>query len=278
MNQVIVLPWNSSQLLHLRDFIKDNRTQILPCRNSLEVPIGVLAYEDVLSAMILYPNFEGYLFAHDDMAMNISTLMDFDLNSAWFIKNDGKEIDTTWKIRKNGMNIIYRLNKLVTSWEVKIKDWPWWNTIYGTTAIDNVISSEENIARALRKCVGSEHKWFIGQADFFYIPKGLKNLFLSIMSKFGRHKVFLEIGIPTFAKCFVPSHLNVNVELCTFFDDRRGDYAAMRMSCGDRYPLFHPLKPSNKTSFNGMKSKMNLTQVFNSRIKSTHTIIREKMS
>mmetsp|Transcript_719 Transcript_719/g.825 ORF Transcript_719/g.825 Transcript_719/m.825 type:complete len:310 (-) Transcript_719:210-1139(-) len=245
VNQAIFLPWNSSQILLLREHIADNRTEIISqIDTEISLPwnshaTGVLAYEVVVFSMISWPNFEGYLYAHDDMAMNVSSLIDMNLGKAWFIS-------------------FSKLQEFNNGWQGKY-DWPWWDTVYGIAALNDVISSHKNIISILKKCVGSEYKWFVGQADFFYIPQSLRNSFISIMSIFGHHKVFLEIGVPTFANCLVSSNLRVDIEQCSFWDHRRGDYASMQKNCGDKYPLFHPVKPSNRLSFQGMKQKMNLS-------------------
>jgi hypothetical protein len=242
VNQAIFLPRNQSQILLLRDHIADNRTVFISQIDTTGIK-GALAYEVVVFSMISWPHFEGYLYAHDDMAMNVSSLIDMNLSKAWFIPSDNlQEFNKDW-----GMEI-----------NLQKEDW-WWKSVYGTVALNDVICSHKNIVSILKKCVGSEYKWFFGQADFFYIPQSLRNSFISIMSIFRHHKVFLEIGVPTFANCLVPSNLRVDIEQCTFWDYRRGDYASMQKNCGDKYPLFHPVKPSNRISFHGMKQKMNLT-------------------
>jgi hypothetical protein len=101
--------------------------------------------------MISWPNFEGYLYAHDDMAMNVSSLIDMNLGKAWFIP----------------FSILQEFNN---GWQGK-SYWPWWNSEYGIVALNDVICSHKNIVSILKKCVGSEYEWFVDKQIFFISPR-----------------------------------------------------------------------------------------------------------
>jgi hypothetical protein len=54
-------------------------------------PEGYYAYTVVVDAMIKHPNYGRYLFAHDDMAMNVSKLMEIDRKLAVFATTEDEE-------------------------------------------------------------------------------------------------------------------------------------------------------------------------------------------
>jgi hypothetical protein len=93
-NQMIYVPWNAEQISHAKGFLLGHTTaQFISRLNDTE---GYYAYTVAVDAMIKYPNYGRYLFAHDDMAMNMSKLMEIDRKLSVFA--DGGEYGTyEWK-------------------------------------------------------------------------------------------------------------------------------------------------------------------------------------
>jgi hypothetical protein len=239
--QMIFVPWSKSEI---SAFTKSNiganwNASIVSHTTDMEVP-GSYGYEIATIAMKSVPNAVGYLYAHDDMAMNVSRLMELDSNSVWRISENTRcDLDLTWQDRNH--------------------EWPWWNGKYGIPAIDNFHLNRADVAVEMKECFGGERVWYVGQADFFYIPQGYKDVFIRVMSAFGENKIFVEIAVPSFLMCYVPSDHQEMVTLCTAWDQHRGDFSYMESVCGKKASLFHPVKLSFKPNVARMKAKMALT-------------------
>ena len=82
-------------------------------------PRGFFAYRSVFEAMLSYPHYQGYLFAHDDMAMNVSKLIHMNLHIP-----AGNE---------------YKPVSLEKSWNFRNNSWRHWNTYL--PAMNNVIAN-----------------------------------------------------------------------------------------------------------------------------------------
>ena len=102
-NFYIFIPWNAqSHRNHVERFynqltlrnskssngiISFNTNCVDECLNTSGSPIrekfGCVAYNATVTAIKMYPQFTGYLFAHDDIAMNISNLMNYNKSQMW---------------------------------------------------------------------------------------------------------------------------------------------------------------------------------------------------
>jgi hypothetical protein len=115
----------------------------------------------------------------------------------------------------------------------------------------------------MQRCVGDGKNitFYNGQGigDFYIIPQSLRQTFIDVMSVFGRYHLFLEIAIPTFHQCFIGLSMAENLELCTSWGRDRYVLSSYENNCGDAFPLFHPIKISERAGLLVMKRKMNLT-------------------
>jgi hypothetical protein len=179
----------------------------------------------VLIVVDKYPQYKGYLYAHDDMIFNISKLMTFDLSYIW---------RTHSPVKRN----------LIDSWDFRNHTWSWLNLNVGIDAMQNAIAKYDIIRKGLRQFTGNEKVWFSGQSDFIYVPQKQISNYINIMSTFRNEKVFLEIAYPTFAECFVPEFAIEELKLCTFWDSRRGNIVDMSRECPKNTSAYHPVKLS----------------------------------
>jgi hypothetical protein len=244
LNQIIFVPWTVQEIGNFteRNHVGNGNVTIVSKIDPVEIDTGYLAYEVVTSAMKSHPDVAGYLFVHDDLAMNVSALMDLDHEKVWqsdFIQREiCRDLDEGWKNKTN-------------YW--------WWDGEWGTDAIDQMLLNHTDIAAEMKESLGSNHIWCGEQSDFFYIPQKYKDSYIRVMSAFAESNIFLEIAVPTFIRAYIPRSKCSKVLTCTFFtDEGRNDFAYMERECGDRYPLYHPVKLSSKLNVVGMKKKMAL--------------------
>ena len=244
LNQIIFVPWTVQEIGNFteRNLVGNGNVTIVSKIDPEEIDTGYLAYEVVTSAMKSHPDVAGYLFVHDDLAMNVSALMDLDQKKVWrsdFIQREiCRDLDEGWKNKTN-------------YW--------WWNSEWGTDAIDQMLLNHTDIAAEMKESLGSNHIWCGEQSDFFYIPQKYKDSYIRVMSAFAESNIFLEIAVPTFIRAYIPRSKCSKVLTCTFFtDEGRNDFAYMERECGDKYPLYHPVKLSSRLNVVGMKKKMAL--------------------
>ena len=243
-NQMIFLPWTEKEA----SSFQAHETSTLPNVKIISYQDdttmnGFLAYKVVLIAMKSFPDARGYLFSHDDVAMNVSRLVGLDDKSFWFSSWLPPNIDSCRNLDKD--------------WEKRTNAW-WWDSPFGTPAIDTLLGNYTDIAASMQRCFGSVHHWCGEQSDFFYVPQTLKDQFVRVLGAFGDHGILLEIAIPSFYRCFVPPANLEKLRTCSFFDGRRGNFTYMEQNCVDDFPLFHPVKLSLPGNEQGMRRKMDL--------------------
>ena len=212
---------------------------------------GDFAYRCVTEAMLSYPHYHGYLFAHDDMAMNVSKLIHMNLHIP----------------ACNG----HELYNLKNSWNLRNHTWHQWNTYL--TSMNNIITKYRDITTQLKYCTGSEYTWYKGQSDFFYIPYHYKHSFIKYMNIFNESNIYLEIAIPTCIRClisfhthnsdhfFTPSdHNSLQIfPLCTNWNhSTRGSIAYYKEYCSPTASHIHPVKLNSPERIEFMVDFMDL--------------------
>jgi hypothetical protein len=239
-NQLIVVQWTQAEINNYRQIYglsdSEYRISMIP-ENSNES--GFFAYDAITTAMISYPHFAGYLYVHDDMALNVSKLMDLDMNNLWVTAESQCLKNLDWVNKKN--------------------DWVWWNTKWGLENIQNFLNSRTDLAMELKECLGSEKTWCYGQSDFFYVPQSLKDSTLRVLTAYRAYDIFLEIAMPTFHNCYVPKNRTEELTLCTTWGSSRNNYTFLYDNCKNRnFSLFHPVKLTNLVNIAGMVETMSL--------------------
>lgn len=245
LNQIIFVPWTVQEIGNFteRNLVGNGNVTIVSKIDPEEIDTGYLAYEVVTSAMKSHPDVAGYLFVHDDLAMNVSALMDLDHEKVWQSDYVGegqcRDLDEGWKNKTN--------------------DW-WWDGEWGTDAIDQMLLNHTDIATEMKKSLGSNHIWCGEQSDFYYIPQKYKDSYIRVMSAFVKFQIFLEIAVPTFIRAYTPVGQILQLRLCTNFDIKvRNNFTEKEVLCGNKYPLYHPVKLSSRHNVIGMRKKMGLS-------------------
>ena len=243
-NQMVFVPWTQQEVenLQIRNTSVATNISVNSYMDDVLEP-GYFTYNVAMIAMKRFPDATGYLYAHDDVAMDVSYLMTLKSDNFW---------SSLFLEAKQS-----RCRDMKKNWKKKNTSW-WWGTPYGINAIEKLVKGRHDIARDLKKCFGSLHYWCAEQADFFYIPQRYKEVFVRVLTAFGEYKLFVEIAVPTFFSCFIDHKHLEKVPLCSFFDDNRGNITAMEKMCGARSPLFHPVKLSIKGNEEGMRRKIGL--------------------
>ena len=239
-NQLIVVQWTQARINKYRQIygLSDSDYRITTVQEKRN-ECGFFAYEALTTAMISYPQFSGYLYAHDDMAMNVSKLMELDMDSLWVTKNSQCVNNIDWVNKKN--------------------DWVWWDTKWGTKNIQKFLDSRTDLAMELKECFGSEKTWCFGQSDFFYVPRSLKDLTLRVLTAYRAYDIFLEIAMPTFFHCYVPKNRTIELPLCSVWGKKRNIFPILFESCKNRdVTLFHPVKLTSDVNIAGMVETMSL--------------------
>jgi hypothetical protein len=239
-NQLIVVQWTQAEINNYRQIYglsdSEYRISMIP-EKSWEN--GYFAYDALTTAMISYPHFAGYLYVHDDMALNVSKLMDLDMNNLWVTAESQCIPNLDWVNKTNG--------------------WCWWNSKFGVENIQNFLSSRTDLAMELKECLGSEKTWCFGQSDFFCVPQNLKDSTLRVLTAYRAYDIFIEIAMPTFHNCYVLKNRTEELTLCTTWGSSRNNYTFLYDNCKNRdFSLFHPVKLTSSVNIAGMVETMSL--------------------
>ncbi|MGE0206507.1 MAG: hypothetical protein AB7R69_01535 [Candidatus Babeliales bacterium] len=152
---------------------------------------GALSYQVIADAMQRYPDYEGYLFCHDDCIMQPWQMLNADTKKIWFAK-------LMWLHRETGNpgNIELGLQAF--------PDWFWWKSEFGSTAMQKAY---EQTPEQYKKMLA--HNWgasnvVVAYSDIVYIPKQYRNDFMTLSGIYYKNKAFLETALPTIVSCLAP--------------------------------------------------------------------------
>jgi len=148
---------------------------------------GFLGYECLGRAIREHPGYEGYFYISDDVILKYWNFPEFDkekiLESSFLVSNPLNEAPRT--------------------------NWYWWNTPYGLNncrrACEDVAKmtlqeTKLNGTRLLNTLLENSNgalQCFGSRSDVLYIPQKHANAFAILSETFYKHKVFLEIAVPT---------------------------------------------------------------------------------
>jgi hypothetical protein len=126
---------------------------------------GVLVYETWAKVTEAYPGHVGYIFMHDDMAIQASVLRTLNRSQVWTTDDVICAHVDDWDIR-NGTK----------------HPWYWMDLDVGLDAMDAMLK-HENFRKVLETCTGGDvHHWCTGQSDFLYIPAAAVWSFQNVMA------------------------------------------------------------------------------------------------
>ena len=157
---------------------------------------GYFSYMCMSNAMREHSNFTGYLLINDDILLNFWNFKGLDKSKVWVGPTIPITIDNFtapnkwywWKSRwgkRQCQKAFDEVHYLVNRNE------PYLITPY----IDRLISNGNGVLY----CFG-------GRSDVFYIPSKYADDFMLISSIFYKHKVFLEIAVPTIIRMISEAH------------------------------------------------------------------------
>lgn len=254
-NFYIFIPWDSSMQYNVDDFYHKLQetsatkhvtvlfnTDSDQCISSEGVPVfnkyGCIAYNSSIYAMKEFPNYAGYLFAHDDIAMDITNLMGYDKSKLWIGPSNYQTISQE-------------------SWDDPEKATWWFKKYYGIRAIKQLYESNENIQQTMESCVGRNLTFYASpKSDIFYIPQQLRSMFLDIASQFAESSLFLEIAMPTFGFCFVRNESRSILPYCN--PNRTWNVSQISNYCANT-TVVHPIKLMHSAEHEFyVRQKMNL--------------------
>lgn len=159
----------------------------------LEVDIlrGILGYECLGRAIRKHPEYQGYFYINDDVILNFWNLYSFDRNRIW---------ESPFLFGSTGLYEPTSPTK-----------WYWWVSPYGLlncrrayeelANLNHQLQSKGfNIVNAITTLYHNGNgslRCYSGRSDVLYIPARHAAGFSALSGKFYKHRVFLEIAIPT---------------------------------------------------------------------------------
>ena len=223
-SMILFGPWSLEKLEGMRVDVH------VPVMRSPYDFAGFNAQVIMLRALQYFKNdfFDGYLYLHDDILVSPKTMSLFDLKKIWFC-DDVKEVT-------------------IEPWESRKHDWPWFNhEVMGIPSMEAMLIHEETIAKTMEKCAyKSNHTWYVGQSDIYYLPTKLTDSFIKTVGIFAQYKLFFEIAITTWIKCFSMEKKIEVMKLCTSWDPRlRGHVHKFGTACLKDADVIHPIKYKN---------------------------------
>ena len=161
---------------------------------------GAFNYKCMETALRLDYAVDGYLSAADDLLLAVHTLSELTTKAVWYRPKNSIRIGEISKLRecKLGMCDFY-------------PHWKWWKDYQNATveALKEIANRTHSSAimhagyQRLLSSNGAADRPNGGFADIYYIPSKLSREFLELVDVFLRHRVFLEIAVPTIIRCLV---------------------------------------------------------------------------
>lgn len=152
---------------------------------------GALSYFAIADAMERYPQYEGYLFCHDDCIMHPWRFKNFDITKIWFAKLQWLHADCG-----NTGNIEKGLDAF--------PDWFWWDSEFGAEAMKKAYDETPATYKAMLEQNWGKSNVVVAYSDIVYIPKQYKNDFIKLAKIYYKYRGFLETALPTIVSCLSP--------------------------------------------------------------------------
>jgi hypothetical protein len=163
---------------------------------------GWYSYLNLAQTMQNFPNFQGYLWLHDDCILNMWQLKKLSKNKIWLAqpwagldltKQLIAPLQTNWTWSRNAKAYPRAIIE-------SIQMWRWWPMDCGYSAIEKVYQLlEPKYLTMLKKLHNTSI--LIGYADLVYIPAQYNTEYIYLSNLMAQHNVFLEIALPTICAC-----------------------------------------------------------------------------
>ena len=167
--------------------------------NDLNHTAGAFSYDCMIRAISMNYHVSGYLVMADDMLMLPQSLSSYNKHSMWFIPPDLVRIGEITKLRecRLGMCDFH-------------PHWHWWED-YQQATIDALndlkkIQYSDTFYKCYQQLVmlnGAELRPNGAYSDMYYVPARLQQQVLELFEHFLKHRVFVEIAVPTVINCLV---------------------------------------------------------------------------
>ena len=175
---------------------------------------GSFNYKCMLTAMQMGYDVQGVLVASDDLLLLVHRLSDMRRDLVWYVP----KIHTLTGDFTNFLQCKYGSCNIKSVWV------PWEKYKKVTMAALSEIRDSNKSAtmsacyRRLLSENGSPERANAALADIFYIPRKLWQSYTDFFEVFLRHKVFLEIAVPTIIRCL---GANADIDLQPLFGDAK---------------------------------------------------------
>ena len=157
---------------------------------TVEIIHGYLGYECLGRAIRQHPGYKGYFYSNDDVIFKFWNFPDFDR-------------EKIWESRESEQLPSQRINESASS------RWKWWKSAYGLKNcrracedVGKMNMEDENLKgvhllNTLLKNSNGTLRCFKSRSDVLFIPQKHSKAFSILSNTFYKHKVFLEIAVPT---------------------------------------------------------------------------------
>ena len=211
---------------------------------------GFFWYNLKCSNTILDLSTTGYMFAHDDAALDLKSLSEsMDPKQSWFALDSAVPLDITNEIQP--IVPLDITNEILASLLVKNDGWVWADTPMGRPAILNALGDPDFSAKyraSLWTCTqDSPGSTLTGRGDVFFISSRQYPVFKEAASLFAKHEVFLEIALPIIARCI----LRESLQEMSILQHPMGQGLPLPLPPG--YQVYHPLKLSHQHNYNYLR-------------------------
>jgi len=207
--------WNQSEL---HEFRNENFC-VINSRN--EGSTGADAAICLKEMMKKFTEHDHFLYAHDDMMLNLSQITKLPLNISWFTH----ELEPHQPI------------------SLKSSRWVWWD--HTLPHMRNIWKKlpESEFFKSMEFCAPqADLTWPHGQSDIAFITKKDVGIFVKYVEFIEYTDIFHEVAFPTFSKCILKNQF-LPLKLCTNYQmGRRFEWENWIGACGEQIDVLHPMK------------------------------------
>ena len=217
----------------LDEFVKQPLIKYKVSFIEINVQPGFYGYQCMMEAMQIGYGVKGYLQISDDVLLNVWNIVDLPQHRVWFQSS----------MRSGNLS-----SDLVPDIDRSIYWWGWkpgrltliqvWKEFSLLLKDQKVSAKIQTFFDTLEINAGHKNSAFYEASDIYYIPSRLKDLYVFYSSWFLKHKVFLEIAIPTVINSLVPQKDVVRLS-GSYLWNNRNQY---RKKYNPRHVFLHPYK------------------------------------
>ena len=187
---------------------------------------GYFSYLCIADAMEKYPNQSGYLFLMDDCILHPWFIRELDITKIWY-----SSIMFHLKEKGNPINIMQGSSATT---------WVWWATQWGLKPTIKTFEEIHDHYKHILEMNWGKSTVVSAFSDLAYIPSKYQNNFIELAKIFGKHRVFLEIALPTIMNC-------ISLKSEWIWLSGQGTYGKPLLDYNKNAVFNHPIKLSSNT-------------------------------